>query len=74
VSQVIFKGSDPFDDESWSNAIHFEYEGYDPSPWWDDDGQAYIVAGHSWRVAYGFSLLYFFLIFFFFRAVADGEV
>ncbi|KFA75584.1 hypothetical protein S40288_04483 [Stachybotrys chartarum IBT 40288] len=53
---VIFKGSDPFDDESWSNAIHFEYEGYDPSPWWDDDGQAYIVAGHSWRVAQSIDL------------------
>ncbi|KAK4677194.1 hypothetical protein QC764_407420 [Podospora pseudoanserina] len=47
---IIFKGKDPYDPASWSNAIHFNLTGYDPEPFWDVDGKAYINAAHAWQV------------------------
>ncbi|KEZ38838.1 hypothetical protein SAPIO_CDS10883 [Scedosporium apiospermum] len=50
---IFFKAEDPFDPLSWSEAIHFEFEGYDPSPFWDEDGKVYVTAAHAWRVSPG---------------------
>ena len=50
VSQIIFTGKSPFDQASWSNAVHFNFTGYDTSPFWDEDGKVYIVAAHAWQV------------------------
>ena len=48
--QVIFKGKDPYDPAAWSNAIHFNFTGYDTSPFWDTDGKVYIIGAHAWQV------------------------
>ena len=48
--QMIFKASDPFDAKSWSNPVHFNYTGYDPSPFWDEDGKVYMTASHAWQI------------------------
>ncbi|OTB00902.1 glycoside hydrolase family 43 protein [Hypoxylon sp. CI-4A] len=53
---VIFKSNDPYDPAAWSNATHFDFEGYDTSPVWDSDGKTYIVGGHAWKVFPGISL------------------
>ncbi|TFY70917.1 hypothetical protein EVG20_g2081 [Dentipellis fragilis] len=47
---VIFKSTNPFDSSSWSDAVHFTFEGYDTSPFWDNDGKTYIVGSHAWQV------------------------
>ncbi|KAK1640103.1 glycosyl hydrolase [Colletotrichum phormii] len=47
---IIFKARDPFDPESWTDAIHFEFEGYDTEPFWDDDGKTYINGAHAWKI------------------------
>lgn len=48
--QIIFKGNDPYDETSWSDAVHFDFNGYDTSPFWDTDGQAYMVGSHAYKV------------------------
>ena len=30
--------------------MHFDFEGYDTSPFWDDDGTSYIVGSHAYKV------------------------
>lgn len=50
MPQVIFKGKDPYNPASWSNAIHFNFTGYDTSPYWDKDGKVYITGAHAWQV------------------------
>ncbi|TKW57778.1 Non-reducing end alpha-L-arabinofuranosidase BoGH43A [Colletotrichum tanaceti] len=47
---IIFKAKDPYDLRSWSDAIHFEFEGYDTEPFWDDDGKTYLNGAHAWKV------------------------
>ncbi|KAI1504716.1 glycoside hydrolase family 43 protein [Biscogniauxia marginata] len=53
---IIFRCDDPYEPLSWSNATHFDFEGYDTSPVWDSSGKAYIVGGHAWRVFPGLLL------------------
>ncbi|KAL2114482.1 hypothetical protein VUR80DRAFT_5967 [Thermomyces stellatus] len=50
---IIFSAKDPFDPLSWSEPTHFEFEGYDPSPFWDKDGKVYVTGAHAWRVSPG---------------------
>ncbi|KAK3350039.1 glycosyl hydrolase [Lasiosphaeria hispida] len=47
---VIFKSKDPYNAASWSNAIHFNFTGYDTEPFWDVDGKVYITGAHAWQV------------------------
>ncbi|UQC91016.1 beta-xylosidase [Colletotrichum lupini] len=49
-SKIIFKAQDPFNPESWTDAVHFEFEGYDTEPFWDDDGKTYINGAHAWKI------------------------
>ena len=51
--QIIFKAKDPYNPASWTNAVHFNFTGYDTEPFWDTDGKVYINGAHAWRVAYG---------------------
>ncbi|KAK1750042.1 Non-reducing end alpha-L-arabinofuranosidase BoGH43B [Echria macrotheca] len=46
---IIFKGKDPYNSSSWSNAIHFNFTGYDTEPFWDVDGTTYITGAHAWQ-------------------------
>ncbi|EAU85477.2 arabinofuranosidase [Coprinopsis cinerea okayama7 len=50
---IIFRGKDPYKPSSWSVATHFKFQGYDPSPFWDTDGQSYINAAFAWQVSPG---------------------
>ena len=34
----------------WSDPVHFTFEGYDTSLFWDDDGTAYVQGSHAWHV------------------------
>jgi len=48
--QIIFQTDNPWNELSWTDAVHFNFNGYDTSPFWDDDGTAYIVGSHAYRV------------------------
>lgn len=50
--QIIFSTPDIWNESKWSDAVHFDFEGYDTSPFWDDDGTEYIVGSHAYRVQY----------------------
>ncbi|KAK2732760.1 Non-reducing end alpha-L-arabinofuranosidase BoGH43A 7 [Colletotrichum kahawae] len=47
---IIFKSKNPYEAFSWSNAIHFEFVGYDTEPFWDKDGKTYINGAHAWKI------------------------
>ncbi|PSR79967.1 arabinofuranosidase [Coniella lustricola] len=53
---ILFNSTNPYDPASWSIATHFPFFGYDTSPFWDTDGQAYIVGSHFYRVYPGLEL------------------
>lgn len=38
----ILTSTDPYTSSSWSDPVHFEFPGIDPSPFWEDDGQVHI--------------------------------
>ncbi|PGG98541.1 hypothetical protein AJ80_09520 [Polytolypa hystricis UAMH7299] len=50
---IIFKTKNPFDEESWSTPVHFNFTGYDPSPFWHEDGKVYMSGAHPWQVEPG---------------------
>ncbi|KAH8103080.1 arabinofuranosidase [Cristinia sonorae] len=52
-TNIIFRGTNPFKPSTWSVATHFNFEGYDTSPFWDTDGKTYIVAAYAWKVQPG---------------------
>ncbi|KAF2271588.1 xylosidase : arab-like proteininofuranosidase [Westerdykella ornata] len=47
---IIFETDNIWDESTWSDPVHFPFQGYDPSPWWDDNEESHIVAAHAWRV------------------------
>ncbi|CAK7211994.1 hypothetical protein SBRCBS47491_001312 [Sporothrix bragantina] len=53
---LIFQADDPYEAASWTDPIRFNFTGYDPSPFWDDDGRSYIVASHAWQLQPGIHL------------------
>ncbi|KAK7705857.1 hypothetical protein SLS64_007805 [Diaporthe eres] len=53
---VIFTTGNPYDSSSWSDPTHFDFDGYDPGLFWDDDGQAYVVGAHPWQIRPGIDL------------------
>lgn len=38
---VVFRTTDPFDDDAWSDPVTFAPERIDPDIFWDDDGKVY---------------------------------
>ncbi|KAG6361706.1 hypothetical protein INS49_009934 [Diaporthe citri] len=53
---VIFTTGNPYDSSSWSDPTHFNFDGYDPGLFWDDNGQAYVVGSHPWQIRPGIDL------------------
>lgn len=50
---LIFTSEDPFHSSSWSNPVHFNFTGYDTSPYWDTDGTVFVSGAHPWQVRPG---------------------
>ncbi|EHA21627.1 hypothetical protein ASPNIDRAFT_132396, partial [Aspergillus niger ATCC 1015] len=40
---IIIHGSNPYDETTWSDPVHVNFMGYDTSPFWDQNGDAYIL-------------------------------
>ncbi|KAK8116176.1 beta-xylosidase [Apiospora sp. TS-2023a] len=40
----VLSTRDPFDSAAWSDPVHFDFPGIDPSPYWDDDDES----GTAW--------------------------
>lgn len=40
----ILTSEDAFSSDSWSDPVHFDFLGIDPSPFWDDDGQTHLTS------------------------------
>lgn len=53
---VIFTSKNPYDADSWTLPIHFKFDGYDTSPFWDDDGTTYVVGASLWTSRPGIHL------------------
>ena len=49
---MIFTSSDPYTSASWSQPVHFNFTGYDTSPFWDADGTVYVTGSHPWEVTH----------------------
>ncbi|KAK1722676.1 beta-xylosidase [Colletotrichum acutatum] len=43
----IITSTDPYSSNSWSDPVHFSFPGFDPSPFWDDDGKTYVSGAHT---------------------------
>ncbi|KAK8045049.1 beta-xylosidase [Apiospora rasikravindrae] len=39
----VLTTQDPFDSASWSDPVHFDFPGIDPSPFWDESGSAWFT-------------------------------
>lgn len=52
-TNFIFSTTKPYCSECWSDPVYFTADGYDPSIFWDDDGQAYISWAMLWNVRSG---------------------
>lgn len=39
--------TDPYSSDAWSDPIHFSFPGFDPSPFWDDDGSTWVSGAHT---------------------------
>ncbi|TFY62563.1 hypothetical protein EVJ58_g3774 [Rhodofomes roseus] len=50
---MIFTSTDPYSSASWSQPVHFNFTGYDTSPFWDSDGTVYVTGSHPWEVTPG---------------------
>ncbi|KAE9368107.1 glycoside hydrolase family 43 protein [Stipitochalara longipes BDJ] len=53
----VITSTNPYSSASWSNPIHFNFTGYDTSPFWDDDGQLYITGTHAWEIQPGIQMV-----------------
>ncbi|KAF2657932.1 glycoside hydrolase family 43 protein [Lophiostoma macrostomum CBS 122681] len=53
---VIFETKDLWNESAWSDAVHFDFVGYDTSPSWDEEGNSYIVGSHAYHVQPGIHL------------------
>ena len=50
---MFFTSKDPFSSSSWSDPIHFNFVGYDTSPYWADNGTVFVQGSHPWKVTPG---------------------
>ncbi|KAE8152241.1 glycosyl hydrolase [Aspergillus avenaceus] len=46
----ILTTTDPYCSRCWSDPVYFTADGYDPSLFWDDDGQVYVTWAPYWRI------------------------
>ena len=51
-AQLIFNTTDIWanNGNGWSDPVHFTFQGYDTSLFWDDDGTTYVQGSHAWHV------------------------
>ncbi|TVY84292.1 Non-reducing end alpha-L-arabinofuranosidase BoGH43A [Lachnellula suecica] len=52
-----FTSKDPYSSAAWSDPVHFDFPGYDTSPFWDEDGTVYVTGTHAWQVDPGIKML-----------------
>jgi beta-xylosidase len=52
----VFTSKDPYSSAAWSDPVHFNFSGYDTSPFWDDDGTVYVTGTHAWEVQPGIQM------------------
>jgi beta-xylosidase len=45
---LIFKSTDPYDDDAWSEPVRYDAEYIDPDLFWDDDGSAYVASAGTY--------------------------
>ncbi|KAH7349177.1 glycosyl hydrolase [Pyrenochaeta sp. MPI-SDFR-AT-0127] len=45
---LIFKTTDPYSDQAWSDPIRYDAEFIDPDLFWDDDGTAYVATAGTY--------------------------
>lgn len=43
----VVSSTDPYSSEAWSDPVHFNFPGFDPSPFWDDDGTTLVSGAHT---------------------------
>ncbi|KAI9148347.1 Non-reducing end alpha-L-arabinofuranosidase BoGH43A [Paramyrothecium foliicola] len=43
----LITSKDPYSSEAWSDPVHFSFPGFDPSPFWDDDGTTWVSGAHT---------------------------
>ncbi|KAF7363901.1 Glycoside hydrolase family 43 protein [Mycena sanguinolenta] len=48
---IILRTTNPFATDAWSDPVHFSFDGYDTSPFWDEDGTVYVQGSHPWEVS-----------------------
>ncbi|PIG81029.1 xylosidase : arabinofuranosidase [Aspergillus arachidicola] len=46
----VISTDDPFEPDSWTDPVHFDFGGYDTSLFWDDNGQVYVTGSHEYKV------------------------
>lgn len=49
----IMISKNPYSSSSWSAPIHFKFNGYDPSLFWDDNHHLYLTGAHPWQLQPG---------------------
>ncbi|KUJ07197.1 uncharacterized protein LY89DRAFT_767043 [Mollisia scopiformis] len=49
----VITTTNPYNSSAWSQPAHFNFSGYDTSPFWDDDGQVYVTGTHAWQIQPG---------------------
>ncbi|KAK5131942.1 hypothetical protein LTR08_000454 [Meristemomyces frigidus] len=53
----LLSTTDPFNSSSWSQPIHFNFTGYDTSPFWNpQDNTTYVTGSHPWELQPGITL------------------
>ncbi|EXJ62389.1 hypothetical protein A1O7_02823 [Cladophialophora yegresii CBS 114405] len=50
---IVFHSMNPFDSSSWSDPVHFNFTGYDTSPYWLSNGTVLVTGSHPWQVQPG---------------------
>lgn len=50
---LIFETTNPYFSAAWSDPVHFNFTGYDTSPFWDTDGTVYVTGSHPWEIQPG---------------------
>lgn len=50
---LILKTTNPYSSAAWSDPVHFNFTGYDTSPFWDIDGTVYVTGSHPWEIQPG---------------------
>lgn len=43
----LLTSDDPYNSDAWSDPVHFSFPGFDPSPFWDDDGSTWVSGAHT---------------------------